>query len=332
MVENQPSNLLQLYQHKLEKCQINFDKLVEGFDSLNSQLKERIAQELMVEKAEEKVCSLSDTLGRTQSLLLIERKNSQEMALHIDLLLEQHKADVKRLDLILALDGKTVRNEGRTELSLLRTHVKKLENVLREQAASLLEERSLLKVEWEKERQSSDKSKREMKSKLQILKNQVIQLNQHAAKYHRNSIEHFLRGNYLEVDADIDDDTSHQASGPNNNQFTLKTHCLDQETKKLKRQCETLQKEVLSYQKKCVSQTTVVKELREELLKTREKHKVQMKAMREQSENLRKETNQLNKRRLNEGAGYRSEISLLRDELQRTQKQLCFLTIRKLDE
>ena len=57
-----------------------------------------------------------------------------------------------------------------------------------------------------------------------------------------------------------------------------------------------------------------------------------MKAMREQSENLRKETNQLNKRRLNEGAGYRSEISLLRDELQRTQKQLCFLTIRKLDE
>jgi len=234
MVENQPSNLLQLYQHKLEKCQINFDKLVEGFDSLNSQLKERIAQELMVEKAEEKVCSLSDTLGRTQSLLLIERKNSQEMALHIDLLLEQHKADVKRLDLILALDGKTVRNEGRTELSLLRTHVKKLENVLREQAASLLEERSLLKVEWEKERQSSDKSKREMKSKLQILKNQVIQLNQHAAKYHRNSIEHFLRGNYLEVDADIDDDTSHQASGPNNNQFTLKTHCLDQETKKLK--------------------------------------------------------------------------------------------------
>ena len=81
------------------------------------------------------------------------------------LLKEQHKADVKRLDLILALDGKTVRNEGRTELSLLRTHVKKLENVLREQAASLLEERSLLKVEWEKERQSSDKSKREMKSK-----------------------------------------------------------------------------------------------------------------------------------------------------------------------
>ena len=35
-----------------------------------------------------------------------------------------------------------------------------------------------------------------------------------------------------------------------------------------------MQKEVLSYQKKCVSQTTVVKELREELLKTREKHKV----------------------------------------------------------
>ena len=46
---------------------------------------------------------------------------------------------------------------------------------------------------------------------------------------------------------------------------------------------------------------------------------------------FRKQTEQLNKRRLNEGAGFRSEISLLRDELQRTQKQLCFLTLRKLE-
>lgn len=53
--------------------------------------------------------------------------------------------------------------------------------------------------------------------------------------------------------------------------------------------------------------------------------------MRDQLEKLREENNQLNKRRLNEGAGFRSEIRLLREQLQRTQRQLCFLSVKKYD-
>lgn len=59
--------------------------------------------------------------------------------------------------------------------------------------------------------------------------------------------------------------------------------------------------------------------------------KAQTKGFLEHIERLREENKRLNQRRLTEGAGFRSEIKLLRDELQRTQRQLCFLTIRKLE-
>ena len=72
------------------------------------------------------------------------------------------------------------------------------------------------------------------------------------------------------------------------------SHCLQQETKRLKvnwlffsifewkydfyywlqRNCDDLKKEIISYQKKHVSQTTVVRDLKEEMLKTRERHQV----------------------------------------------------------
>ena len=59
--------------------------------SINSELQERIPQELMLEKAEGKIRSLTDVLSRTQALLLVERNNSQKMALHIDFLLVNNK-------------------------------------------------------------------------------------------------------------------------------------------------------------------------------------------------------------------------------------------------
>lgn len=65
---------------------------------------------------------------------------------------------------MLALDVKPVRSVN-PELSLLRSQVQKLDNSLREQAASLLEERTLLKSEWEKERQGINNLNRELKSK-----------------------------------------------------------------------------------------------------------------------------------------------------------------------
>ncbi len=54
--------------------------------------------------------------------------------------------------------------------------------------------------------------------------------------------------------------------------------------------------------------------------------------MKEQVDKLREQNDQLNKRRQIEGAGFRNEIKILRDQLQRTQRQLCFLTVRKLEE
>ena len=59
---------------------------------------------------------------------------------------------------------------------------------------------------------------------------------------------------------------------------------------------------------------------------------VQTKGMKEQVDKLREQNDQLNKRRQIEGAGFRNEIKILRDQLQRTQRQLCFLTVRKLEE
>jgi len=296
--------------------------------SINSELQERIPQELMLEKAEGKIRSLTDVLSRTQALLLVERNNSQKMALHIDFLLEQHKADVKRLDLLLALDGKPARNTN-PELSLLRGQVHKLENCLKEQAANLLEERTLLKSEWEKERQTTNKLNRELKSKVLHFQEQVIRSNQNLAQYHNNGIKEFIAGNYLEFE--VENEMPEESGERTANLNPKNSHCLQQETKRLKRNCDDLKKEIISYQKKHVSQTTVVRDLKEEMLKTRERHQVQIKTLKEQMEVFRKQTEQLNKRRLNEGAGFRSEISLLRDELQRTQKQLCFLTLRKLE-
>lgn len=54
--------------------------------------------------------------------------------------------------------------------------------------------------------------------------------------------------------------------------------------------------------------------------------------MKDTLDRLKEENNQLNKRRLNEGSGFRTEIKLLRDQLHRTQRQLCFLTMKKFDD
>lgn len=57
----------------------------------------------------------------------------------------------------------------------------------------------------------------------------------------------------------------------------------------------------------------------------------QTKSMKEMMERLKEENNQLNKRRLIEGSGFRNEVKLLKDQLDRTQRQLCFLTLRKCE-
>lgn len=53
--------------------------------------------------------------------------------------------------------------------------------------------------------------------------------------------------------------------------------------------------------------------------------------MKEMVERLKEENNQLNKRRLLESSGFRAEVKLLKDQLDRTQRQLCFLTLRKCE-
>lgn len=106
--DNEPSNeILNIYRSKLEKCRRDFEKVTQALDrlvsfqlqleslksfsflfsSINCQLKEKLPQELLIEKAEEKIHNLTDVLSRTQALLLVERNNSQKMALHIDFLL-----------------------------------------------------------------------------------------------------------------------------------------------------------------------------------------------------------------------------------------------------
>jgi hypothetical protein len=59
---------------------------------------------------------------------------------------------------------------------------------------------------------------------------------------------------------------------------------------------------------------------------------MQAKAVKEHITKLKQENTDLNKRRLNEGAGFRSEIKLLKERLHRMERQLCYLTIRKLEE
>ena len=59
---------------------------------------------------------------------------------------------------------------------------------------------------------------------------------------------------------------------------------------------------------------------------------MQSKAITGQMVKLRQQNADLNKRRLNEGSGFRSEIQILKDQLERTQRQLCYLTVRKLEE
>lgn len=59
---------------------------------------------------------------------------------------------------------------------------------------------------------------------------------------------------------------------------------------------------------------------------------MQSKNATEQVARLKQSQADLDKRRQLEGSGFRSEIQLLKAQLERTQRQLCYLTLRAADQ
>lgn len=66
---------------------------------------------------------------------------------------QQHEADKEKLDLLLSLDGRTAPRRCDTVDRAMQQHVERLEQQLKQQAALLMEERSVMKLEWDRERQ-----------------------------------------------------------------------------------------------------------------------------------------------------------------------------------
>lgn len=69
--------------------------------------------------------------------------------------------DREKLDLLLALNGKPVPNFFQGEM-MLKQQICKLENLIKEQASQLLEERSLMKAEWDKEKRANENTYKNM--------------------------------------------------------------------------------------------------------------------------------------------------------------------------
>lgn len=73
--------------------------------------------------------------------------------------------DREKLDLLLSLDGKPVPSHYFQGELVLKQHMAKMDKLIKEQASKLLEERSLLKEEWEKERRLNEKCKKDMRQR-----------------------------------------------------------------------------------------------------------------------------------------------------------------------
>lgn len=317
---------LQKYKTMLEKCLREYEGLDRGLAALRFQLEERQQLESKIESLEENLRLTNGVLGRTQALLLTERNNCQQMALHIDLLRKQHELDREKLDLLLSLNGKPVPNHFFQGELVLKQHIAKMDKLMKEQASKLLDERSLLKEEWEKERRINEKCKKELKQRIQDLKEKLLLANDYRMQRSQKHIQDFLSGktvddfNYL-----FDHSSTPSARG------TRVEHCTDQEIKRLRKKVVELEKETESYHKKLTAQNNMVQEIKDESQKRADKFQTQTKSMKEMMERLKEENNQLNKRRLIEGSGFRNEVKLLKDQLDRTQRQLCFLTLRKCE-
>lgn len=78
---------------------------------------------------------------------------------------KQHEMDREKLDMLLSLDGKPIANSYFQGELILKQHMAKMEKLMKEQSAKLLEERALMKAEWDKERHVNEKLKRELKQR-----------------------------------------------------------------------------------------------------------------------------------------------------------------------
>ena len=72
--------------------------------------------------------------------------------------------DREKLDLLLALNGKPVPNIFQGEI-ILKQQICKVEKLMKEQASQLMEERSLMKAEWDKEKRANENTYKNMKQR-----------------------------------------------------------------------------------------------------------------------------------------------------------------------
>lgn len=72
--------------------------------------------------------------------------------------------DREKLDLMLSLNGRPIPNLFQGE-AMLRQQIFKLDRLMKEQEARLLEERSVMKNEWDSDRRSSEKTMKSLRTK-----------------------------------------------------------------------------------------------------------------------------------------------------------------------
>lgn len=73
--------------------------------------------------------------------------------------------DREKLNLLLSLNGKPVPSHLFQGELILRQQLEKMERLMKEQSSRLLEERSLMKAEWDKERHLNEKLKKELRQR-----------------------------------------------------------------------------------------------------------------------------------------------------------------------
>ena len=73
--------------------------------------------------------------------------------------------DRERLDLLLSLNGKPVPNHYFQGEVILKQHMAKMDKLMKEQSARLLDERTLMKAEWDKDRYMNERSKKELRQR-----------------------------------------------------------------------------------------------------------------------------------------------------------------------
>lgn len=73
--------------------------------------------------------------------------------------------DREKLNLLLSLNGKPVPNHYFQGELILKQQMEKMDKLMKEQSSKLLEERSLMKAEWDRERHLNEKLKKELRQR-----------------------------------------------------------------------------------------------------------------------------------------------------------------------